>query len=515
MQDFVHSQEFKQKCDDLQLDTNKITKHFSRIKDSVLEHHVSHFTVEDTCRLDNDGIVDISEWKEEESIAPNGYLAFIPAAGVSSRYFDVLKHLKVAIEDKSVSEIKDALIELRQAGDTNWHLPKYLKKLLSLETEEVLSMDEKDLMSLASNALGETYLPKALLPYDEKSTFLERKFIEHEKLPAVEAQVFVVGNGKAKMFEPFLERETQKKIVFLEQSPPLSTIRFDSKLNPVFEKNGELSLVPAGHGVLTALLWKAKRLFPKMHSAFIKNIDNTVPTDESSLKWQQKFLSFHQTLVDDMNKVRTLLDTSVDKADKYVSKMYKKYCGTKIPDRETQEFLSSVEPNTKNLWAFLCEFFHLDPNLVEDIFTDVPAGKILNYLYMRPVNTMGQVPNTQNNVGGTPMFVRFKNSRVKVCLEAAHSSKVDLEKFFKDSSKATHFNPVYVAAELNFVADHYERYDDNFWILAKKSYKAKTVYYHESVLYELLGNSIMANVVFVEIPRFLFNPHKSVDSKQA
>ena len=32
-----------------------------------------------------------------------------------------------------------------------------------------------------------------------------RKFIEHEKLPAVEAQVFIVGNGKTKMFEPFLE----------------------------------------------------------------------------------------------------------------------------------------------------------------------------------------------------------------------------------------------------------------------------------------------------------------------
>ena len=515
MQGFVYTKEFKQKCDDLQLDTHKIEKHYSRIKDSIVQHHIAHFSVEDTCRLDNGGIIDISDWKNEDKVTPSGYLAFIPAAGVSSRYFDVLKHLKVAIEDKNIDGIKESLKELRDRGDTNWYLPKYLKRLLTLEKEDIESMKEEDLLSLSSNALGETYLPKALLPYDDKGSFLERKLREHEKLQAIEAQVFIVGSGKTKMFEPFIPQTESKSIVLLEQSPPLSTIRFDSKLNPVFENTGELSMVPAGHGVLTTLLWQSKKLFPNIHSALIKNIDNTIPMNEASIKWQQKFLSFHQSLVEDVCVIRELLDDGVDEANDRVGLLLKKYCSKTCVDSKTRKFLDSVEENTKNLWTFLCVFFHLDPSLVEDVFSDVPETKMLNYLYERPVNTMGQVPNTQKNVGGTPVFVRYKNSRVKVCLEAAHSSKEDLEVFFKDPSKATHFNPVYVASELNFVADHYEHYDDNFWILAKKSYKAKTVYYHESVLYELLGNSIMANVVFVEIPRFLFNPHKSIDSKQS
>ena len=35
------------------------------------------------------------------------------------------------------------------------------------------------------------------------------------------------------------------------------------------------------------------------------------------------------------------------------------------------------------------------------------------------------------------------------------------------------------------------------------------VCYHETVLHELIGNSATTNLVFIEVPRTLFHPHKS------
>ena len=46
--------------------------------------------------------------------------------------------------------------------------------------------------------------------------------------------------------------------------------------------------------------------------------------------------------------------------------------------------------------------------------------------------------------------------------------------------------------------------------MTKKPYGGHEVYYHETVLYEAIGNSLTNNVAFVEIPRFLFNPHKEI-----
>ena len=46
--------------------------------------------------------------------------------------------------------------------------------------------------------------------------------------------------------------------------------------------------------------------------------------------------------------------------------------------------------------------------------------------------------------------------------------------------------------------------------MAEKTYRGQAVVYYETVLYELIGHSDFANTVFVEVPRQVFHPHKTL-----
>jgi hypothetical protein len=87
---------------------------------------------------------------------------------------------------------------------------------------------------------------------------------------------------------------------------------------------------------------------------------------------------------------------------------------------------------------------------------------------------------------------------------------VDRKRFLEDPKKATHFNPVCVAAEIPENPRAYDLEQCPFWILAEKSMLGEPVVYHEIVLYEVIGNSLTANVLFPEISRRLFHPHKTL-----
>ena len=125
------------------------------------------------------------------------------------------------------------------------------------------------------------------------------------------------------------------------------------------------------------------------------------------------------------------------------------------------------------------------------------------------MNTLGQVPNSGKDVGGTPAFVTVDDIEQKLCVEVPHVSKDDFQTYLADPKKATHFNPVFVAAEIPESSSSYPM-EAPLWLMAEKKFQNQTVYYHETVLYELLGNNSLANAVFVEVPRSVFNPHKSL-----
>lgn len=138
----------------------------------------------------------------------------------------------------------------------------------------------------------------------------------------------------------------------------------------------------------------------------------------------------------------------------------------------------------------------------------------------RPLSVFGVVRREKGDVGGGPVFAKISDgSIVKLCMEMPHANPDDAQEYFSETGKVTHFNPALVFFEMrthtyeqtnegkkvNFV----QLFDERFWLLSKREYKGTPVCYHETVLYELLGNSATTNLIFLEVPRSLFKPHKS------
>jgi hypothetical protein len=177
----------------------------------------------------------------------------------------------------------------------------------------------------------------------------------------------------------------------------------------------------------------------------------------------------------------------------------------------TQALLASVrDEDERTLWEAQLRLFHTRPKSSTAALT----RDQLVALYARPLNTLGQVPNTAKDIGGTPCFVAAPGSDeaspIKVSIEVPHVSEADKNAFLANPAKATHFNPVFVAAEMIDDPDYYAASNRQFWLLAEKTYRGQPVVYFETVLYELLGNGELANTLFVEVPRLVFNPHKTL-----
>lgn len=119
----------------------------------------------------------------------------------------------------------------------------------------------------------------------------------------------------------------------------------------------------------------------------------------------------------------------------------------------------------------------------------------------------------KNDQGGGPVFAKMPNGKTtKICLEMTHAHENDQKQYFGANGKLLYFNPVLVFFEMQTESqqktDFKILFDDNFWLLTKREHSNVPVCYHETALYELIGNSEKTNLVFVEVPRTLFKPHK-------
>ena len=168
--------------------------------------------------------------------------------------------------------------------------------------------------------------------------------------------------------------------------------------------------------------------------------------------------------------------------------------------------------SNKGLWTLLSKLFHLQAAYADTLINSFGSEeKSLEYLYARPVNSVGQVPNSGKDVGASPVLCEDdKGRQFVIALEPPHASMEDRKNILENPKAATHFNPAFVAAEIITDASIYKNPAYDLWIKAEKQFKGVDVMYHETVLYELLGNSIMANACFPAIKRALFNPHKSI-----
>ena len=190
--------------------------------------------------------------------------------------------------------------------------------------------------------------------------------------------------------------------MFLEQKGDLCTVRLLPDGKPYRDNNNCVSIVPAGHGVLT-------RLFPhikaqvKAHSAFIRNIDNVMGGAEQTVEVCRSFLRLHHFIITHVQKIRSALQRKkLDRAEQLA-----------------HDIIISVlrrKPPANALWFVLKELFHSE-RPAADAETD---RQNLRALYARPVNTLGQVPNNGKDMGGTPVFAKWNGHRIKVCLEIPH-----------------------------------------------------------------------------------------------
>jgi hypothetical protein len=484
--------DFIKSCQDVHLDPDRIALHIRRVANS-LSDDVSHYIpISDTCRVDNHGVI---SRRLEGLDTPPVFVSLIPAAGASSRYIDVFTRLINAAQNDHRTVISEAIAALKQQQALNWNLPPVTRRVLEG------SQSREDLVGM----LSELIKPKAFFPcVREGHSFIDLKLKEDENLGFFVGRSFVVSPTHVGLFQSYLRSVDDAQFSRLQtQGSEQSTIRIRSNGLPYIEANGTFSVVPAGHGTLASLIPKLKHEFPQAHSVLIRNIDNVIGCRSDVRSAARAIASAHHGILSAVQQIRHALKVSdYGRAADAARKIYNQIFEKDIPAKGTFD----------QLWTLLESLFHSSRVAAKYLIHDeVDEAKILAFMFNRPVNTLGQVPNIHRDVGGSPCFVKLGSGDLiyKICLEQPHASEDDRRVFLNDFDRATHFNPVFAFAEIDFEPNHYEKAEQSAWILSKKNYRGETVYYHESVLYELLGNSLLANVCFVEIPRLLFNPHKT------
>lgn len=490
------------------LDAKQIQLHQRRLQKALAKTVQTTFPILDTCRPDNGGILGQDFARAFKPAAPaKNFLAFIPAAGAASRYFSPLYGLRQALIEEDRAALAKEIEALCKQGATQWALPAPLPTLLQNPSACInISSEAMQVLVSAIDA------PKALQPCNkEGQTYLQLKAIEHNALRGLCGQVFVVPPERTESFRHDLQSIKHSVATgFLEQGPALSTIRFKGDASPYEMADGSYSVVPAGHGTLIRLFSDAKKQFSAAEALFIRNIDNVSGLDADIQKATDEFLRLYTWLAQEFKKIRSELRThSLQQAD-IAAQSLAQAAQSLVKSQGAQKFIES-DAETKNLRTVLTILLQLDPLKLTEQLAQNNATDVFRTLFDRPLNLLGQVPNTQRDVGGTPVFVTTPHGVQKVCLELPHASTEDVKKFLADPIKATHFNPVFVAAELVTDPQMYETEDNPFWIMAAKSFQGEAVYYHETVLYELLGNNFLANALFVEVPRNVFHPHKTLN----
>ena len=510
---------FKASIQRLGLNQASLSYHADLLHTALRQNQRPTFPILDTCRLDNGGVLPEPTFTEAAGKPwASGYVAFVPAAGAASRYSQPLYALSEALEQGDQQAAIDGLKALANEGASAWPLPSQLAELVA-QPSKLAHLNSSELKELSEHL----QLPKALMPCAREGvSFLAMKHLEHTHFPGLSGQVFVTPPGMQRAFATHLSDElaanhtqaTALPTSYLEQGAALSSIRFERSGQPFIEQNGEVSPVPAGHGSLAQLFPEVSALFPASDALFIRNIDNIMGTSPEVLAATQRFLSLHRRILTAVQHIRTALgQADVPRAGAIAAGLAGALDLTKPGvATDSAEALLPAGPEY-HLWLLQVRLFHarLDEPLTLDR---------LEKLYARPVNVLGQVPNTQRDVGGTPCFITMPDTdsdtrrggpkRGKVCLEVPHATPDDKLAKLANHELATHFNPGFCAVEITSDPQYYSKRNHHFWLMAEKTYRGQAVVYYETVLYELIGHSDFANTVFVEVPRQVFHPHKTL-----
>jgi hypothetical protein len=473
------------------LDPSVIASHKERVRMYLEGGQNPAFKVFDTCRPQNNLVIKNPGHFESKG---KGFVSFVPAAGAATRWHGPVDGLLVALRANDSESIQRARKELIDQGFRAFRLPGLLDDFVQNDLlSEHLSATQRQAL------IDAIALPVALYPAtSDGRSFLGLKRVEHDSLNELTASVFVTAIGRSNDFKIEVQRlnETLNKETIthiLEQDASASTVRFNSQLEVCFEDDQLPSVVPAGHGALLEKLISCRH-HSGVHSAFIRNIDNVVGAGPIATAETQKFLGFHVWLKDCLDEIRATLN--------------------KVNLHQANELALRVlsQLGLSNSLPFVSPIVRLAQCLFS---AQIPAQASIDQLvsvYRKPLVTMGQVPNLGKDVGGSPVIAQVRDSDQKICIELHHVSQKDRHRFFQDSQVMTHFNPVFLAVELNDALSEFAQGDHDFWAVSEKNWRGEKVYFQESFLYEILGNSLTSNLVFLEIPRLLFNPHKAMQT---
>jgi hypothetical protein len=412
------------------------------------------FSILDTCRRDNGRIMPLLPLTTPH-IADFAAAAFIPAAGAASRYCESLE-------------------QQRHTAQHHWLLPE----------------------EFAENM---RQCPKALFPCKpDGTTFLELKSQEHEAIAAIKEQIFITPEH----MQPLFEGKTAAFSIpthYREQGPRQSTLRFDSQGAPYRDKDGQLSIVPAGHGALLPLLPEMRSLLPaEVKSLFIRNIDNVCGTDLEFIATTETFLGLNAYLLEQFAVLRNF-QQDLPAADRAADSLLQQFPCRPLQEAELK-CLSQLPRDQRLLWELMFRLFHLP------LANAANLGQIL----ARPLHLVGMVPNAGTDFGGAPVLIRDQQGcEMLLSLEFAHATPQDQERILKNPAYSTHFNPVFLCTELQPLGSLAAPVD--FSLVVEKQFEGRKVYYVETILYEHLINSAFANVVLVDLPRSVFKPHKTID----
>jgi hypothetical protein len=492
---------------ELNLDVHDIQIHQQRISEGVKNRDDLFVPIEDTCRIENGGILPQRYLHQVNRDKAQGFVAFVPAAGAASRYFKPLMDLRLALEELNQDKIEVQHKSLKQQDAAKWPLPLHLSQFIHQDRCPRITPEQ------AKNLIDEIDLPKALLPcWKDGPTFLQMKQQEHEKIHGMIAEYYVAPLDQSALFAEHLDARTEdneRPRYFLEQGEQLSTLRFRPDGMPYRTPEGKLSIVPAGHGMLVKLFPEIRKKTPDAHSLFIRNIDNVNGWNPDVLQETELFLLQHQMVLGNLRSIRqSLHKDDLNSAAQLAEDLLQNMVNPR--PTPTSSWLKELEKPWQPLWKLLVQGFHCPESYAQRMRRNHQDKRALKELYDRPLNTLGQVPNSGKDVGGIAVFAHTKDGEVSICLELPHASAVDKKRFLEDPKKATHFNPVFVAAEIPENPRAYDLEQCPFWILAEKTMLGEPVVYHEIVLYEVIGNSLTANVLFPEISRKLFYPHKTL-----
>lgn len=503
-------------CAESGLVLKTIQVHEKRVR-SAIDGGSRAFQIETPCRIENGGIVSFKDCShaiaefESNSPAPGELraVAFVPAAGAASRFLEPLKPLAQGIQSGDMTTVKKWIIESGLAT-RSWPLPERLKGFLG----SVLA-GKPDINP--SEVLGILSWPKAFFPCNKSgTTFLGAKVREHQAYSragsSICGEVYVTPAGQVAAFTERLEAEKRAAgqgipHCILEQDGALSTLRFRGDGSWARTSSGKPSTVPAGHGALTSLFPRVRQVFPAGDFLLIRNVDNVCGTTDEVCTEVAQFHAFAAAVIRAVRIIRAAFSRgNFDSRDFQAAVGFLAQIGfgaKAYPASDVAGVLAGIQRN----------LFHSIRGASGDRDSTVNLERLKD-LFSRPVNILGQVPNSGKDVGGTPVFTRTPDGRdEKLCIEVAHVSTGQVDSVLANPRVATHFNPVFVASELVGGPDPYA-VDHPYWSCVRKKFEGEDVFYHESFLYEILGSSSLSNVVFIEIPRILFNPHKTLSDAQ-